>query len=155
MCVLLPDEAAGGSKQADIVLCAASVSSTKHTDRPPSLSTLFTHAGEAWFHILKNSATFTEIPEDLDPRLKPVMEAARSKKLSGEDRIQYFRAMVSEEDKRDIAQAYLERGIEQGLEQGKVEERLDIARRMLSLGCEPEIIAQATTFSVEEIKSLI
>ncbi|MBO7480195.1 MAG: Rpn family recombination-promoting nuclease/putative transposase [Bacteroidales bacterium] len=110
---------------------------------------------EAWFHILKNSATFTEIPEDLDPRLKPVMEAARSKKLSGEDRIQYFRAMVSEEDKRDIAQAYLERGIEQGLEQGKIEERLDIARRMLSLGCEPEIIAQATAFSVEEIKSLI
>ena len=110
---------------------------------------------EAWFHILKNSATFTKIPEDLDPRLKPVMEAARSKKLSGEDRIQYFRAMVSEEDKRDIAQAYLERGIEQGLEQGKIEERLDIARRMLSLGCEPEIIAQATTFSVEEIKSLI
>ena len=87
--------------------------------------------------------------------------------------------MVSEEDKRDIAQAYLERGIEQGLEQGiaqglghgleqgiaqgleqgleqgKVEERLETARRMLSLGCEPEIIAQATTFSLEEIKSLI
>ena len=126
---------------------------------------------EAWFHILKNSATFTDIPEDLDPRLKPFMEAAQSQKLSGVDRIQYFRAMVSEEDKRDIAQAYLERGIElgieqgieqgiaqgleQGLEQGKVEERLDIARRMLSLGCEPEVIAQATIFSVEEIKSLI
>ena len=110
---------------------------------------------EAWFHILKNSATFTDIPEDLDPRLKPVMEAAQSQKLSGVDRIQYFRAMVSEEDKRDIAQAYLERGIEQGIEQGKVEERLDIARRMLSLGCEPEVIAQATIFSVEEIKSLI
>ena len=71
--------------------------------------------------------------------------------------------MVSEEDKRDIAQAYLERGIEQGLEQGlaqgleqgKAEERLDIARRLLSLGCTPEVIAQATTFSVEEINSLI
>ena len=134
---------------------------------------------EAWFHILKNSATFTDIPEDLDPRLKPVMEAARSKRLSGEDRIQYFRAMVSEADRRDIAQAYMERGIElgieqgielgieqgieqgiargleQGLERGKVEERLDIARRMLAMGCKPEIIAQATTFSVEEIKSLV
>ena len=106
-------------------------------------------------YILCDSATFTDIPEDLDPRLKPVMEAAQSQKLSGVDRIQYFRAMVSEEDKRDIAQAYLERGIEQGIEQGKVEERLDIARRMLSLGCEPEVIAQATIFSVEEIKSLI
>lgn len=73
---------------------------------------------EAWFHILKRSATFTGVPEGFDPRLEPVMEAARSKRLTPEERLQYFRSMVSEEDKRDIAQAYLERGIEQGLEQG-------------------------------------
>ena len=58
---------------------------------------------EAWFHILKNSATFTEVPADLDPRLSPVMEAARVKKLSPEEMVQYFRSMVSEEDKKDIA----------------------------------------------------
>ena len=121
---------------------------------------------EAWFHILKNSATFTDIPEDLDPRLKPVMEAAQSQKLSGVDRIQYFRAMVSEEDKRDIAQAYLERGIEQGLEQGIAQgleqgleqgqnkERLETARRMLAKDIDPEVIAELTTLPISEIRSL-
>ena len=109
---------------------------------------------EAWFHILKNSATFTDIPEDLDPRLKPVMEAAQSQKLSGVDRIQYFRAMVSEEDKRDIAQAYLERGIEQGLEQGKSDALYETARRMISKGIDPEVIAELTTLPLSEIRSL-
>ena len=113
---------------------------------------------EAWFHILKNSATFTDIPEDLDPRLKPVMEAAQSQKLSGVDRIQYFRAMVSEEDKRDIAQAYLERGIEQGLEQGlaqgKSDALLETARRMLSKGLNPEVIAELTTLPLSEVLSI-
>ena len=117
---------------------------------------------EAWFHILKNSATFTDIPEDLDPRLKPVMEAAQSQKLSGVDRIQYFRAMVSEEDKRDIAQAYLERGIEQGLEQGlaqglaqgKSDALFETARRMLSKGLNPEVIAELTTLPLSEVLSI-
>ena len=105
---------------------------------------------EAWFHILKNSATFTDIPEDLDPRLKPVMEAAQSQKLSRVDRIQYFRAMVSEEDKRDIAQAYLERGIEQG----KSDALLETARRMLSKGLNPEVIAELTTLPLSEVLSI-
>ncbi len=121
---------------------------------------------EAWFHILKNSATFTTVPEGLDPRLSPVMEAARSMKLSNEDKLQYFRAMVSEEDRKEIAQAYLERGfeqgmeqglkqgLEQGLEQGSSEERIATARRMLANGYGLNDIAAITTLSPDEIRTL-
>lgn len=109
---------------------------------------------EAWFHILKNSATFTDVPEGLDPRLEPVMEAARSKRLTPEERLQYFRSMVSEEDKRDIAQAYLERGIEQGLEQGKAKGLKETARRMLARGLDLDVIADLTTLSLDEIRAL-
>jgi len=105
---------------------------------------------EAWFHILKNSANFTSIPEGLDPRLSPVMEAARSKRLSDEDMIQYFRAMVSEEDKQDIAMAYFARGIEQGTTQ----ERNDTARRMLSKGLDAAVVAEVTTLPLDQILAL-
>jgi hypothetical protein len=105
---------------------------------------------EAWFHILKNCATFTGVPEGLDPRLSPVMEAARSQKLSAEDRIQYFRAMVSEEDRQDIALAYLQRG----LEQGKAEALLETARRMLSDGVEISTIMKYTGLSTDQIRTL-
>ena len=102
---------------------------------------------ETWFHILKNSATFTDVPEGLDPRMKPVMDAARAKRLTPEEMQNYFRSMVSEEDKRDIAQAYLERG----LEQGRLEGLIETARRMLAKEIDPEVISELTSLSVDEI----
>lgn len=78
--------------------------------------------------------------------------------------------MVSEEDRKEIAQAYLERGfeqgmeqglkqglkqgLEQGLEQGSSEERIATARRMLANGYGLNDIAAITTLSPDEIRTL-
>lgn len=70
--------------------------------------------------------------------------------------------MVSEEDRKEIAQAYLERGFEQGmeqglkqgLEQGSSEERIATARRMLANGYGLNDIAAITTLSPDEIRTL-
>lgn len=58
--------------------------------------------------------------------------------------------MISDREKQEIAEVYLERGIEQGIEQGKK----DIARRMLERGYEVRDIAELTGLSIEEISLL-
>ena len=58
--------------------------------------------------------------------------------------------MISEREKQEIAEVYLERGIEQGIEQGKK----DTARRMLERGYEVRDIAEITGLTLDEIRSI-
>lgn len=58
--------------------------------------------------------------------------------------------MISDREKQEIAEVYLERGIEQGIEQ----EKQDTAKRMLAMRTDVAIIAEATKLSVGEIEAL-
>ena len=44
---------------------------------------------------------------------------------------------------------------EQGLEQGRNEERLQLIRKMISRGMSPDLISEMTGLSIEEIKSML
>ena len=44
---------------------------------------------------------------------------------------------------------------EEGLEQGRNEERLQLIRKMISRGMSPELISEMTGLSIEEIKSML
>jgi predicted transposase/invertase (TIGR01784 family) len=48
----------------------------------------------------------------------------------------------------------LEKGIQQGLEKGKLEEKLQIARNMKAMGASFDFIKQSTKLSDEEIQNL-
>lgn len=76
---------------------------------------------ESWFYILKNIHTFAGEPGDYGERYKPVMEAALMNPLPDVNKLQYFRAMVSEEERRDIAEACYGDGFDDGMAQGKAE----------------------------------
>ena len=58
--------------------------------------------------------------------------------------------MISDREKQEIAEVYLERGIEQGIEQ----EKQDTAKRMLAMRTDVAIIVEATKLSVGEIEAL-
>ena len=58
--------------------------------------------------------------------------------------------MISDREKQEIAEVYLERGIEQGIEQG----RRDTIREFMAAGASKELIAAATGLSIEEIGAL-
>ena len=105
---------------------------------------------EQWFDILQNMRNFAVNPKHVDKRFTGILEACRQNRLPDVEQIQYVRAMISDREKQEIAEVYLERGIEQGIEQG----RRDTIREFMAAGASKELIAAATGLSIEEIEAL-
>lgn len=117
---------------------------------------------EEWFHLLKNMRNFALNPKGVPERMKKVLEASRSNSLLDQEQLQYFRAMISETEKEDIATANyqdgfedgLEKGIEKGVGQGEEKERLKNAINLKHLGVDTSIISQALGITAEQIEVL-
>lgn len=62
-------------------------------------------------------------PKGVPERMTKVLEAARTGALPGKEQLQYFRAMISDIEKEDIATANykdsFDEGMERGIEKGK------------------------------------
>ncbi len=69
--------------------------------------------------LLQNMRTFALNPKHVDKRFTGILEACRQNRLPDTEQLQYIRAMISEREKQEIAEVYLERGIEQGIEKVK------------------------------------
>ena len=89
-------------------------------------------------------------PKHVDKRFTVILEACRQNRLPDKEQIQYIRATISEREKQEIAEVYLERGIEQGIEMNKK----DMAKRMLERGYEASEITELTELPIEEISQL-
>ena len=105
---------------------------------------------EQWFDILQNMRNFALNPKHVDKRFSGILEACRQNRLPDTEQIQYIRAMISEREKQEIAEVYLERGIEQGIELNKK----DMAKRMLERGYDSSEVAELTGLPIEEISQL-
>lgn len=91
---------------------------------------------EQWFDILQNMRNFVEMPKGLDSRYHPIFEACRSHDLPEKDKQNYLRAMLTDRDREEIANAYLARGRE--------ENARTIASNMLKEGFPPELVVKLT-----------
>lgn len=113
---------------------------------------------EEWFEILRNMSNFTARPAHVNKRFDPIFEASRQTRLVELEQQQYFRAMLTEEEKQDIATAYLKRGREEGREEGRLEGReeatRETARKLLQLGVAVETIVAATGLLEETVVQL-
>ena len=101
---------------------------------------------EEWFYILKRMTTFAEVPEGMDGRFAPLLETARTRQLPETEKLHYLRAMISEEEKEDIAKFYRAEGLEQG--------KMEVARKMKEMDLTTEQISQATGLSPQAIAAL-
>ncbi len=67
--------------------------------------------------------------------------------------------MISEREKQEITEVYLERGIQQGIkrgiEQGIEQGKKDTAKRMLERGFKVSDIAEITGLTLDEIRSIL
>ena len=75
-----------------------------------------------------------------------MFETANIATFAPEDKIKYEYAMTTERDIRNQIR-YAEK-------HGREEQALETARRMLEMGMEPTVIAQATNLTEEQIKTL-
>jgi len=113
---------------------------------------------EEWFHLLKNMRTFALNPKGVPERLRRVLEASRTNSLPPDERIKYFRSMISEEEKEDIAianyQDGLEKGLKKGREEGAAKQAEEIARRMLAKEYPIDAIIEISGLRAEQVKAL-
>lgn len=58
------------------------------------------------------------------------------------------------EDIMTIAEQLIKEGMEKGMEKGRLEEKKNVARKLLSVGLTIEQIVEATDLSIEEIMEL-
>ena len=106
----------------------------------------------------------------MDPRYDHIIEAAKTNLVPDKERTQYLRAMLSDYDKKDIADAYfedgyekgvqkgmeqgLQKGMQKGLEKGREEGLLDAASNMLAEGFDVDLVAKCTGLPKEQIQAL-
>ena len=121
-------------------------------------------------NILINICNFAGKPEEIGPKYAPVVRAARTNQLPEEDQLNYMRAMVSEEERLDIGEAYFKDGYNtgkaegkaegraegraEGKAEGKAETRAEIAKAMLTKGMSIETISELTGLSFDVIQTL-
>ena len=114
------------------------------------------------FYLLKRMTTFAEVPEGMDGRFAPLLETARTRQLPETEKLHYLRAMISEEEKEDIAKFYRAEGREQGRAEGREEGRaegleegkMEVARQMKKMGLSVAQIVQAPGLPEDVVEGL-
>ena len=98
-------------------------------------------------------------PEGFDDDLQQMLfTATELAGMTQEQRQEYDKTMTTKidiiEQQETARKRGLKEGMEKGLEKGRQEERVATAKRLRGLGVTPDIIAQATGMSVEEVNAL-
>ena len=106
---------------------------------------------ERFLWMMKNLPTFAEEPELWDdPYFLDFMEQAEFANMSFEEQEKYIASMKQKWDYKNT----LDFAEQKGLERGREERSVEIARQMLTMGLSSDIIAQATGLTEEQIKAL-
>lgn len=110
---------------------------------------------ERWIYVLKNMDKLNRKPfkarKAVFEKLEKIVDIAS---LSKEERVKYDESIKVYRDNL-VTMAYAEqKGRVEGKEEGRTEERIEIARNMKSMGLSNEMIMQATGLSEEDIESL-
>ena len=102
---------------------------------------------DEWCYMFRNFPKFVGIPEEVNPRFNKLMETIRISNMTDEQKKDYFKSSIDDDEREDIAQA--------NFEYGKEETSREIAAKLLAMGLSPEQISQATGLTVEEVKGLL
>ena len=102
-------------------------------------------------------------PEEMGERYAKVADAARMQPMPVENQFNYVFAMLTEQEKLEIREAYYEDGFDDGMEKGLVtgEEkgraanRVENAQAMLADKMAPELVAKYTGLSRGEVEALL
>jgi len=102
---------------------------------------------ESWLHIFRESANFAGRPEGMDERFNGVVEAARMQTLPENEKMDYFKAMISDKERIE----YGEDRYEAGKEEGRAETLQMVAKAMLAKGKSLEEIMDITGLTKAQI----
>lgn len=83
-----------------------------------------------------------------------LVELAKISALTEEERLSYYRAQHQIACMIDSYETAKKNGLKEGMEKGRKEEQLEIARAMKKQQLDTEIIAACTKLTIEEISQL-
>lgn len=98
---------------------------------------------DEWLYVMKHS----EVPKHFkSPYMQKVEKRLAVLKMSQNERNKYFKYLKESVHNEDV--------IESAVEKGKKEEKIVIAKNLLSQGVDVETIAIATGLSIDKIESI-
>ncbi len=110
---------------------------------------------DKWLFVLKNLAQLDHVPKEFQEKIfKEVFELGEITKYNPQDRQKYEDSLKAKRDWQNSLDTSFEKGIEQGMQKGIEKSKFEIAKNMLSLKIDINLIMQATGLSKEEIESL-
>ncbi len=114
---------------------------------------------DKWLYFLKNLQNFDRIPEILnEPVFERAFETAEFGHMNQDEQFHYMQQQITLWDNFAVMETATmeatERGMAQGMERGKSEEKCVIARNMKMKGLDVALIAEMTGLSVDEIETL-
>lgn len=121
---------------------------TKEQDRLETLT-------DKWIYFIKYARTLTSVPQTMDniPEIHKAFEIANQVNLSREELEYLERRELFIYDQQGAILKAAQEGIEQGIERGRREEKLAIARQLL-LRLDDATISQITGLSLEDVLNL-
>ena len=106
---------------------------------------------DKWLYFLKHLENFNDIPQILnEPVFRKGFDIAEIANFDTKQLGQYEDSLKIYRDLKGV----LDTAFEEGETKGKIEGKLEVAKNLKMQGVMPEVIAAATGFSIEEIKTL-
>ena len=109
---------------------------------------------EQWFHLLKNLRTFALNPEGMPSRYLRILDRARLSGITEDDKQNYLRNMLTDYDKRMYTQSGYKLGFGDGMEKGREEGKIDVAKEMLADNVPVETVVKYTSLTEEQVRAL-
>jgi predicted transposase/invertase (TIGR01784 family) len=107
---------------------------------------------DEWLYIMKNS----EVREDFkSPYMKKVAERLSILKMNAQEKDEYYRYLKETLTQRDVVTAAEEKGEARGIEKGREERNIEIAKNLLAQGVDICTISTATGLTEEEIRKMV
>ena len=100
--------------------------------------------------MFRNFPKFVGIPKEVNPRFHKLMETIRISNMTDEQKKNYFKSSIDDDEREDIAQA----NFEYGKAEGRAEGRAEVAKNLLAMGLSPEQVSQATGLTDKEIMAI-
>ncbi len=110
---------------------------------------------DKWCYVLKHIGNLDGRPDGLGQRVfERFFEACEIARFDGDKKLSYEREMITERDWRAIKECAREDGRAEGMEEGAMDAKTQIARNLLRMGMPIQTVAEATGLSSSQIESL-
>ena len=110
---------------------------------------------DKWCYVLKHVGSLDGRPDGLGQRVfERFFEACEIARFDGDKKLSYEREMITERDWRAIKECAREDGRAEGMEEGAMDAKTQIARNLLRMGMPVQTVAEATGLSSSQIENL-